>query len=96
MYQFICFSCLSRPGPSHGSVVLPQRLVQLHAAPLALGKVRLAHVAHHAGLRAAHLSREKESARQVKHQEPKELICCIIYALALNRYVMQYTVIKVL
>ena len=43
------------PGSGHRPVVLPQRFVQLHTAPVPLGEVRLTQEPHHPRLGAPHL-----------------------------------------
>lgn len=52
------------PGARHCPIVLPKGLVQLHAAPLALGKVCLPHVPHHASLRPANLLAHRQTQVQ--------------------------------
>lgn len=53
--QMLQLCLCSTPGSCHGSVVLPQRLIQLHSTPVALRKVRLSQKPNHSCLGPAHL-----------------------------------------
>lgn len=64
------------PGARHCPIVLPKGLVQFHTTPLALGKVCLPHIPHHASLRPANLVAHRETQVQRMQWEEQRWYRC--------------------